>query len=99
MKSLVVCLILVLLAENALSLHLPNKQELELKYGSLLKRYFVVVFHPETLSTQSVNDQIDELLSAISFLKILTTLFFIGSNADTGSRYNSEKSKIFLQRV
>lgn len=63
-------------AENALSLHLPNKQELELKYGSLLKRYFVVVFHPETLSTQSVNDQIDELLSAISFLKILTTLFY-----------------------
>lgn len=65
-------------AENALSLHLPNKQELELKYGSLLKRYFVVVFHPETLSTQSVNDQIDELLSAISFfLKILTTLFLL----------------------
>lgn len=64
-------------AENALSLHLPNKQELELKYGSLLKRYFVVVFHPETLSTQSVNDQIDELLSAIYFLKILTTLFLL----------------------
>ena len=72
-------------AENALSLHLPNKQELELKYGSLLKRYFVVVFHPETLSTQSVNDQIDELLSAISFFKNTHDFIFIGSNADTGS--------------
>lgn len=84
-------------AENALSLHLPNKQELELKYGSLLKRYFVVVFHPETLSTQSVNDQIDELLSAISFFKNTHDFIFIGSNADTGSDIIQRKVKYFCK--
>ncbi|MDP0646877.1 UDP-N-acetylglucosamine 2-epimerase (hydrolyzing), partial [Klebsiella pneumoniae] len=57
----------------------------------------VVEFHPETLSTQSVNDQIDELLPAISFFQNPHDFIFIGSNADTGSAIIQRKVKYFCK--
>ncbi len=49
------------------------------------KSYFVVLFHPETLSEISVYDQTTELLKAIAAFKDNYMFVFIGSNADTHS--------------
>ncbi|EFC1548695.1 UDP-N-acetylglucosamine 2-epimerase (hydrolyzing), partial [Escherichia coli] len=72
-------------AENALLMALPSKSELEEKYGALTHPYFVVVFHPETLSQTSPTKQIRELLTALLELKDSYNFIFIGSNSDTGS--------------
>lgn len=50
-----------------------------------LKNYFVVLFHPETLTDINIKQQIDNLLAAISnFIKDYKFVF-LGSNADTSS--------------
>ncbi|MGP2265278.1 UDP-N-acetylglucosamine 2-epimerase [Escherichia coli] len=72
-------------AENALLMDLPSKSELEKKYGALTQPYFIVVFHPETLSQTSTTKQISELLTALRELTESYNFIFIGSNSDTGS--------------
>lgn len=46
------------------------------------KKYFVILFHPETLTNKSTFTQISELLAAISQYPDYTFVF-LGSNADT----------------
>lgn len=72
-------------AENSLLLDLPSKGEMIKKYGNLDKPYFVVLFHPETLTRVSITEQTIELLSALNFFKEQFDFLFIGSNSDTGS--------------
>lgn len=84
-------------AENALLLSLPSKSELEEKYGSLIRPYFVVLFHPETLNLISPSFQIIELLSALQILSDSYDFIFIGSNSDTGSEDIMEKINEFCQ--
>lgn len=48
------------------------------------KNYFVVVFHPETLSTEPLINQVKEVIKAIDELSD-KDFIFMGTNADTGS--------------
>ncbi|EUM09699.1 UDP-N-acetylglucosamine 2-epimerase (hydrolyzing) [Enterobacter ludwigii] len=72
-------------AENALSMNLPSKVELEENFGSLNRPYFVVVFHPETLNSVSPGYQVTQLLNALQKFSNNYDYIFIGSNSDTGS--------------
>lgn len=72
-------------AENSFEMSLPEKKELQNRFGSTKKDYFMVVFHPETVTDVSVESQIDELLGAIDNFKDKYDFIFIGSNSDTGS--------------
>lgn len=72
-------------AENGLCLTLPDKNSLSQKFGNFNKPYFMIVFHPETLNSFPVLDQVDELLGAIDLYKNKYDFVFIGSNADTNS--------------
>lgn len=72
-------------AENSFEMSLPEKNELQNRFGSTKKDYFMVVFHPETVTDVSVESQIDELLEAIDNFKENYDFIFIGSNSDTGS--------------
>ncbi|MCU6279889.1 UDP-N-acetylglucosamine 2-epimerase [Enterobacter quasiroggenkampii] len=72
-------------AENALSMNLPSKTELEANFGSLTRPYFVVVFHPETLNSVSPSYQVMQLLNALQKFSNSYDFIFIGSNSDTGS--------------
>ncbi|WP_340642252.1 UDP-N-acetylglucosamine 2-epimerase [Photobacterium damselae] len=72
-------------AENSLLMKLPSKDELESKFGSLNKPYFMVVFHPETLTSVSPSTQVKELLSSLIEFSNQYDFLFIGSNSDTGS--------------
>lgn len=72
-------------AENSFEMSLPEKKELQNRFGSTKKDYFMVVFHPETVTDVSVGSQIDELLGAIDNFKDKYDFIFIGSNSDTGS--------------
>ncbi|MEG5549635.1 UDP-N-acetylglucosamine 2-epimerase [Enterobacter wuhouensis] len=72
-------------AENALTMNLPSKAELEDKFGSLSDPYFVVVFHPETLNLVSPGYQVAQLLNALQIFSERYKYIFIGSNSDTGS--------------
>ncbi|HGX0412918.1 TPA: UDP-N-acetylglucosamine 2-epimerase, partial [Escherichia coli] len=72
-------------AENSLSINLPNKDSLQQKFGNLIKPYFMVVFHPETITNNSPSEQTKELLSALEFIKDRFDFIFIGANSDTGS--------------
>lgn len=78
-------------AENSLLMDLPSKDELERNFGSLNKPYFMVVYHPETLSRTPINAQLDELLNALSEFSEKYNFIFIGSNSDTGSDIIREK--------
>ncbi|EBR7576310.1 UDP-N-acetylglucosamine 2-epimerase (hydrolyzing) [Salmonella enterica] len=84
-------------AENSFLLDLPDKVELEKKLGKLDRAYFVVVFHPETLSTFPVNEQYLELLGALSDFSQEYDYIFIGSNADTGSEKIKEMTLDFCR--
>lgn len=72
-------------AENSLSLALPTKAELVERLGIPTTPYFLVVFHPETLTDVSVLEQVDALLQAIERFKDNFSFVFIGSNSDTNS--------------
>ncbi|QLB18557.1 UDP-N-acetylglucosamine 2-epimerase [Mannheimia granulomatis] len=72
-------------AENSLSLVLPTKNELVERLGIPTTPYFMVVFHPETLTDVSVLDQIEALLQAFNSFKDNYSFVFIGSNSDTNS--------------
>ena len=69
-------------AENCLYIEealVPEKVKLLSK-----EQYFVVLFHPETLTNKIVGDQIEELLKAITHFKEYIFVF-IGSNSDTSA--------------
>lgn len=72
-------------AENSLLMRLPTKAQLQDSFGLLTRPYFMVVFHPETLTQVSLIEQIQELLSALRELSHRYDFVFIGSNSDTGS--------------
>lgn len=48
------------------------------------KKYFVIAFHPETLTSISLKDQVREVLKAVDGFSDYEFVF-MGSNADTGS--------------
>lgn len=60
------------------------------------KRYFVVLFHPETLTNVDTAYQIDQLLSAIASFSEYSFVF-LGSNADTHSDIIRNKVHKFVQ--
>lgn len=72
-------------AENSLKMNLPTKSELEDRFGDLNKNYFMVVFHPETVTGVSVKEQMENLLKSLDIFKSENDFIFIGSNSDTGS--------------
>ncbi|HIF9162896.1 TPA: UDP-N-acetylglucosamine 2-epimerase [Photobacterium damselae] len=86
-------------AENSLLMDLPSKRELETKFGSLSKPYFMVVFHPETLTSVSQSVQVIELLNALTEFKEKYDFIFIGSNSDTGSDEITTKIKYFCEQT
>ncbi|MGX2974315.1 UDP-N-acetylglucosamine 2-epimerase [Ursidibacter arcticus] len=72
-------------AENSLLLNLPSKEELVSKLDIPTTPYFMVVFHPETLTGHSVLAQVESLLGALEQFKQSYKFVFIGSNSDTHS--------------
>lgn len=86
-------------AENSLLMELPTKNKLESKFGSLQKPYFMVAFHPETLTTISPTQQIKELLTALAKFTEQYEFIFIGSNSDTGSDEITIKIKEFCEKT
>ncbi|MGN5130885.1 UDP-N-acetylglucosamine 2-epimerase [Aeromonas hydrophila] len=72
-------------AENSLLMELPDKSELALRFGTFDKPYFMVVFHPETLTDTSLLEQVEALLAALTKLSKQYDFVFIGSNSDTGA--------------
>jgi GDP/UDP-N,N'-diacetylbacillosamine 2-epimerase (hydrolysing) len=66
-------------------LRLVNREELEDRLGlKFLEKSLLITFHPATLDFQAPEQQMKELLRALSGLKD-TTLIFTIPNADTGS--------------
>jgi UDP-N-acetylglucosamine 2-epimerase (non-hydrolysing) len=82
-------------AENSLLMDLPSKIELSQRFGCLDKPYFMIAFHPETLTGVSVVEQVNELLSALDNVSDKYDFVFIGSNSDTGSDDMTIKIKEF----
>ncbi len=60
------------------------------------KRYFVILFHPETLTSISITDQIIELLKAVDCFPEYQFVF-LGSNADTHSDTIRSKVKEYVK--
>lgn len=94
-------------AENSLELNLLSYDELITNFSMERKDYFVVLFHPETLTGNSIENQIRNLLNAIDKFKEKYNFIFIGSNSDTGSniiyemffKYTKENNFKFLTSV
>ena len=86
-------------AENSLSMTLPSKADLEEKFGALVKPYFMVVFHPETLTNVSLSEQINTLLLVLNDFTSQYDIVFIGSNSDTGSDEITTKVKEFCYKT
>lgn len=72
-------------AENTLQLKLLSKIKLMKRFELEEKEYFVVLFHPETLTNISIEKQMENLLQAIDTFKDRYNFVFIGSNSDTGA--------------
>lgn len=62
------------------------------------KEYFVVLFHPETLTKTNPKMQTEILLQALSEYKKDYDIIFIGSNADTGSEDIRNTVKSFVEK-
>ena len=60
------------------------------------RKYFVILFHPETLTNRSTLEQIKELLCAISKFKDYQFVF-LGTNADTHSDIIRNTIKLFVE--
>ena len=80
-------------AENCLSINENNVPDYVKKMNP--KRYFVVLFHPETLTNTNVLDQVNELLSAISEVNNYEYVF-LGTNADTHSNIIRDRIKNYV---
>ena len=70
---------------NILEMKLLNKKELEDIIEEIKKPYYVVLFHPETISEISLEEQTNNLIEALSKFREKYDFIFIGSNSDTGS--------------
>ena len=70
---------------NVLEMRLLNKKELEDIIEKIKKPYYVVLFHPETISEISLEEQTNNLIEALSKFREKYDFIFIGSNSDTGS--------------
>ncbi|MDO4814840.1 MAG: UDP-N-acetylglucosamine 2-epimerase [Gemella sp.] len=82
--------------ENILTSNLLPRQELAQKLETdLAEEYYVVVFHPVTLENKA-EEQINELLSALSENDM--SYYFIGSNADTDSDVIMNKIQNFVNK-
>lgn len=83
--------------ENALSLPLLSKNELEQSLGfSLDKPYVVATYHPVTLETISLDDQISDFFRAIE-IKSNYTYIITKANADAGGRRVNELLEKFAK--
>lgn len=83
---------------NAMELELLSKKELENKLGNFSKPYFVVLFHPETITEISLEQQTENLISALNKFKDRYGFVFIGSNSDTGSDKIQKIIKNFVDK-
>ncbi|EFX91003.1 nnaa [Actinobacillus ureae] len=72
-------------AENSLLLTLPSRAQLIETRQIPTSDYFMVVFHPETLTEQPVLEQVEQLLAALDQFKGRYQFVFIGSNSDTSA--------------
>ena len=59
------------------------------------EKYFVILFHPETLTDVSVESQIEEVLAAIDKYKYYKFVF-LGSNADTHADFIRNRVKTYV---
>lgn len=82
-------------AENCLNIDLNNVPLDVIEYKN--REYFCVLFHPETLSNESTETQILNLLNAVSRFVNRYVFVFIGSNADTASQIIREKIQRFCE--
>lgn len=83
-------------AENCLFIDETNIPE----YVKTLpkKQYFVVLFHPETLTNIDVAEQMQNLLESISNYIEQYKFIFLGTNADTNSGIIRKMVKEFVQK-
>lgn len=63
-----------------------------------LKKYWVVSFHPETLTKINIENQIHEIISVLENVEKSIDIIFIGTNADTESEKISYAWKDFVNR-
>ena len=82
-------------AENCMYIDEDNVPDCVKKLPA--KKYFVVLFHPETLTNRSTLEQINELLAAISNLEDYQFVF-LGTNADTHSDIIRNTVKQFVEK-
>lgn len=82
--------------DNFKSLHLLSLKEIEKELGIRFQSYnYLVGFHPETLSNSSVQEQFNDLLSAIDTQE--NSLFvFTKANADTDGRVINKMIEEFV---
>lgn len=85
-------------AENSFKLNLLNKEELVDRFGKIAKEYFVVVFHPETITGVSLREQVMNVLNSLDNFKDKYEFIFIGSNSDTGSELIVELVKEYCNK-
>ncbi len=84
--------------DNFKSLSLLSKKELEQELNIRFKKYnYLVGFHPETLSDQSVEKQFNELLQAIDNQPD-SFFVFTKANADTNGRIINRMMEKYVQR-
>lgn len=83
-------------AENCMQI---DEASVDKKICTFNKPYYVVLFHPETLSSTDEKEQIKILLKAIEPFTKDFDFIFIGSNADTNSdiitRYEKDFAKTY----
>lgn len=83
--------------DNFKSMQLLSKDTLEKELDIRFKKYnYLVGFHPETLSNQSVAQQFDELLKAIDKQKD-SFFVFTKANADTNGRIINKMMEQYAQ--
>lgn len=82
-------------AENCLFIDETNVPEDVKKLSS--KKYFVVLFHPETLTNINVAEQMKNLLDSVTEFIGEYKFIFLGTNADTNSGIIRSMVKDFVQ--
>lgn len=80
-------------AENCLDIDLKNVSENVMNLPE--RRYFVVLFHPETLTMENPMEQINQVLAAVEEHSGYQYVF-LGSNADTHSDIIRKRVKEFV---